>query len=169
MRKAIKYLLAAIGAVAIANVAAAQMPAAQRIPPALEKSISLDAPPAQVWEYISDPANYKEFSRAKEFWHDGKECDSKIRLTTRKGSKRSQTIGLLIPEARRISYSVTQSDYPTDKQWFYGFEILPADNNNGSRVVMSVYFGFDQLPEAMQKALSQEFDDIAGGLKKKFK
>lgn len=147
----------------------AQMPAAQRIPPALEKKVVVDAPASEVWEYISNPANYKEFSRVKEFWYEGATPESKIVLTNRKGLKRNQTIGIVIPEIMAVSYMVTESDYSTDQQWVYRFDIKPVDNNGKSEVVMSVYFGFDELPEDIKKGMAQEFDDIAEGLARKFR
>ena len=147
----------------------AQMPVAQRIPPVLEEKVELNAPADKVWEYVSNPANYKEFSRAKEFWYEGAETGSKIVLTNRKGQKRNQTIGMLVPQMRAISYMVTESDYSTDKQWVYRLDVEPGDTKDRSVVVIGVYFGFDELPEDMKKGLSAEIDDMIAGLKKKFK
>lgn len=158
-----------LGILLVPGFAVAQMAPAQRIPPALEKRVTVAASPDSVWAYVSDPANYKEFARSREFWYEGKAAGNKIVLTTRKGSKRNQTIGLILPELRRLSYTVTGSDYETDKPWHYGFEVLPAGNNGGSEVVLTVYFGFDELPAGMKNALTAEFDDIASGLATRFK
>ena len=147
----------------------AQMPAAQRIPPAVEKKVIVDAPVEAVWEYISDPANYKELSQVKEFWYEGKAAGSKVIVTSRSGVKRSQTISMKLDEFRRMAYEVKESGYGLEKPAHILLEIRPADNNGKSEVVMSVMFGFDKLPDDAKKDFAQEFDDIAAGLAKKFK
>ena len=51
----------------MSGLASAQMTAAKKIPPAIEKKIVLKASAQKVWDYISEPANYKKFSGVKEF------------------------------------------------------------------------------------------------------
>lgn len=146
----------------------AQMAAARRIPPAVEKKIVLNAPAQKVWDYISEPANYKKFSGVKTFTCQEKALNAKIELVTKAGSKREQHISVIDYDRFRICYFVTKSDYEGDKQWVYSFDVFPKGNKK-CEFVVGVYHGFDPLPEEFQAGITEEFNDIITGVSKKFK
>lgn len=146
----------------------AQMAAAQRIPPAVEKKVLLNASAQQVWDYISEPANYKKFAGVKEFTCEGKALNAKIELVTKAGSKRNQYISVIDYDHFRICYFVIQSDYEGDHQWVYSFEVFPKGKKK-CEFVVGVYHGFDPLPEDFKTGIMQEFNDIITGVSKKFK
>ena len=134
----------------------AQMTRAKRIPPAVEKKVVLNAPAQKVWDYISEPANYKKFSGVKSFTCKEKALNAKIGLTTRSGKQRNQYI------------SVIHSDYDGDNQWVYSFDVHPKGEKK-CEFVVGVYHGFEALPEGFKTGITQEFNDIITGVSKEFK
>ena len=139
-----------------------------KIPPAIEKKIVLKASAQKVWDYISEPANYKKFSGVKEFTCEEKALNAKIELTGKDGKKRSQYISVIDYDVFKICYFVTRSDYTGDKQWVYAFEVHPKGDKK-CEVVLSVYNGFDELSPEFKKGMTEEFDTIIASLQKKFK
>lgn len=95
----------------VTGVASAQMAAAKRIPPAVEKKIVLKASAQKVWDYLSEPDNYKKFSGVKSFTCEEKALNAKIELETKAGKKRSQYISVIDYDHFKICYFVTKSDY----------------------------------------------------------
>ncbi len=148
--------------------ASAQMAPAKRVPPAVEKTVVLNAPAEKVWEYVSEPANYRKFSGVKEFTCEEKALNAKIELTTRDGKKRNQHISVIDYDNFRICYFVTKSDYDGDNQWVYSFEVKSRGSKK-CELIVAVYHGFDPLPEEFKKGITQEFNDIITGVSKKFK
>ena len=146
----------------------AQMVAAQRIPPAVEKKVVLNAPAQKVWDYISEPANYKKFSGVKTFTCQEKALNAKIELVTKAGSKREQHISVIDYDHFRICYFVTRSDYEGERQWVYSFDIFPKGGKK-CEFVVAVFHGVDPLPEEFKQGITQEFNDIITGVSKKFK
>lgn len=165
MAKLLVCLFLMLGSVVTAS---AQMAAAQRIPPAVEKKIVLNAPAEKVWDYISEPANYKKFSGVKSFTCEEKALNAKIELTTKNGKKRNQHISVIDYDRYRICYFVTRSDYDGDNQWVYSFEVLPKGNKK-CEFIVAIYHGFDPLSEEFKKGITEEFNDIITGVSKKFK
>lgn len=94
------------------------------------KKIVLNTPAEKVWDYISEPANYKKFSGVKGFTCEEKALNAKIELTTKKGSKRKQHISVIDSDRYRICYYVTQSDYAGEGTWVYAFNVLPVRIRN---------------------------------------
>lgn len=148
--------------------ASAQMTAARKIPPAVEKKVVLNGTAQKVWDYISEPGNYKKFSGVKLFTCEEKALNAKIELVTKADKKRSQHISVIDYDNFKICYFVTKSDYAGDKQWVYAFEVKPKGNKK-CEVTLSIYFGFDELSPEFKEGITKEFDDIVAGLKKKFK
>lgn len=146
----------------------AQMAAAQKIPPAVEKKVVLNAPAQKVWDYISEPENYKKFSGVKEFTCEEKALNAKISLTSKNGQKRDQNISVIDYDRFKLCYFVTKSDYDGDNQWVYSFEILPKGNKK-CEFVVAIYHGFDKLSPEFEKGITEEFNDIITGVSKKFK
>ena len=144
------------------------MTAAKKIPPAIEKKIVLKASAQKVWDYISEPTNYKKFSGVKEFTCEEKALNAKIELTGKDGKKRSQYISVIDYDVFKICYFVIRSDYTNDKQWVYAFEVHPKGDKK-CEVVLSVYNGFDELSPEFKKGMTEEFDTIITSLQKKFK
>lgn len=140
----------------------------EKIPPAIEKKIVLKASAQKVWDYISEPANYKKFSGVKEFTCEEKALNAKIELTGKDGKKRSQYISVIDYDVFKICYFVIRSDYTNDKQWVYAFEVHPKGDKK-CEVVLSVYNGFDELSPEFKKGMTEEFDTIITSLQKKFK
>ena len=99
----------------MSGLVSAQMTAAKKIPPAIEKKIVLKASAQKVWDYISEPASYKKFSGVKEFTCEEKALNAKIELTGKDGKKRSQYISVIDYDVFKICYFVTRSDYTGDK------------------------------------------------------
>ena len=62
-----RILLCLVLMCCMSGLVSAQMTAAKKIPPAIEKKIVLKASAQKVWDYISEPANYKKVSGVKEF------------------------------------------------------------------------------------------------------
>lgn len=150
----------------IGNVQA-QMAAAQKIPPAVEKRVVLNAPAEKVWEYVSEPANYKKFSGVKSFTCEEKALNAKITLTTKEGKRRNQYISVIDYDHFRICYFVTHSDYDGDNNWVYSFDVYP-DGDKKCELVVAVYHGFEALPDGFKTGITQEFNDIITGVSKKF-
>ena len=107
-----------------------------------------------MWDYISEPANYKKFSGVKSFTCKEKALNAKIGLTTRSGKQRNQYISVIDYDRFRICYFVTHSDYDGDKKCEF---------------VVGVYHGFEALPEGFKTGITQEFNDIITGVSKEFK
>lgn len=82
-----RILLSFVLMCCMSGLASAQMTAAKKIPPAIEKKIVLKASAQKVWDYISEPANYKKFSGVKEFTCEEKALNAKIELTGKDGKK----------------------------------------------------------------------------------
>ena len=164
-----KLLLLLCAAVACVSGSYAQMPAAQRIPPAVEKKVTVGAAIGEVWEYVSDPANYKKMSRVKEFWYEGKETGSKIIVTGRSGVERSGIISMKFDEYHRMAFEVKESGYGLENPMHILFEMKPVDDGRRTEVTMSVMYGFDRLPDKAKKDMEQEFGNIASDLGKKFR
>ena len=148
--------------------ASAQMAAAKRVPPAVEKTVVLKAPAEKVWEYVSEPGNYKKFAGVKEFTCEEKALNAKIGLTTKSGKKRDQHISVIDYDNYRICYFVTHSDYDGDNQWVYSFDVKPKGNKK-CEFIVAVFHGFDPLPEEFKEGITQEFNDIITGVSRKFK
>lgn len=146
----------------------AQMAAATRIPPAVEKKVTLKAPAQKVWDYVSEPGNYKKLSGVKEFSCEEKALNAKIELTTKADKKRSQYISVINYDNFKICYFVTRSDYSGDDEWVYSFEIHPKGDKK-CEFVVSIYNGFDELSPEFREGITQEFNDIITGVTKKFK
>ncbi|RHR79839.1 SRPBCC family protein [Odoribacter sp. AF15-53] len=151
----------------MSGLASAQMTAAKKIPPAVEKKVVLNANAQKVWDYLSEPGNYKKFSGVQEFTCEEKALNAKIELTTKAGKKRSQYISVIDYDNFKICYFVTKSDYAGDKQWVYAFEVK-SKGSKKCEVTLSIYFGFDELSPEFKEGITKEFDDIVAGLKKKF-
>ena len=134
----------------------------------IEKKIVLKASAQKVWDYISEPTNYKKFSGVKEFTCEEKALNAKIELTGKDGKKRSQYISVIDYDVFKICYFVIRSDYTNDKQWVYAFEVHPKGDKK-CEVVLSVYNGFDELSPEFKKGMTEEFDTIITSLQKKFK
>lgn len=160
----ISIVLVLLGSVA----ASAQMAAAKRIPPAVEKKVVLNAPAQKVWDYISEPANYKKFSGVKEFTCEEKALNAKIELTTKSGSKRSQYISVIDYDAYKICYFVTLSDYDGNNKWVYSFEVHPKGNKK-CELIVAIYHGFDKLSPEFEAGITEEFNDIIAAVSRKFK
>lgn len=167
-KREMKKLLFLIVTLCVAGVASAQMAAAKRIPPAVEKKIVLKTSAQKVWDYMSEPGNYKKFSSVKVFTCEEKALNAKIELETKAGKKRNQYISVIDYDNFKICYFVTKSDYTGEKQWVYAFDIYPKGDGK-CEVVLSVFFGFDELSPEFKEGITKEFDDIIAGLKKKFK
>lgn len=150
------------------STAFSQMTAAKRIPPAVEKKVVLNAPAQKVWDYISEPANYKKFANVKEFTCTEKALNAKIKMETKAGSKRNQHISVIDYDNFRLCYFVTRSDYDGDNQWVYSFDIFPKGNKK-CEFVASIYHAGEPLSAEFEKGITQEFNDIITGLSKKFK
>lgn len=146
----------------------AQMTAAKRIPPAVEKKVVLNAPAQKVWDYVSEPGNYRKFAGIKEFSCSEKALNAKIKLVTKAGSKRDQHISVIDYDRFRICYFVTQSDYDGNNQWVYSFDVLPKGSKK-CEFVVAVYHGLEPLPENFKTGITEEFNDIITGVTKKFK
>lgn len=146
----------------------AQMAAATRIPPAVEKKVVLKVPAQKVWDYVSEPANYKKFAGVEAFSCEEKALNAKIDLTTKAGKKRNQYISVINYDNFRICYFVTKSDYDGDNEWVYSFEVHPKGDKK-CEFVVSIYHGFDELSPEFKEGITQEFDDIITGVSKKFK
>lgn len=146
----------------------AQMAAAKRVPPAVEKKITLNAPAQKVWDYISEPANYKKFAGVKEFTCEEKALNAKIHLVTKAGSQRDQYISVIDYDQYKLCYFVTHSDYDGDNQWVYAFDILPKGNKK-CQLVVSVFHGLDPLSPEFEKGITEECDGIITGVGRKFK
>lgn len=147
---------------------AAQMVAAQRIPPAVEKKVMLNAPAQKVWDYVSEPGNYKKIAGVKEFSCNEKALNAKIRLVTKAGSKRDQHISVIDYDHFRICYFVTRSDYDGDNQWVYSFDVFPKGDKK-CEFVVAVYHGLEPLPDHFKTGITEEFNNIITGVTKKFK
>lgn len=150
------------------SAVSAQMAAAKRVPPAVEKKVVLNAPAEKVWEYVSEPANYKKISGVKEFTCEEKALNAKIELTTKSGKSRSQYISVIDYDNYRICYFVTRSDYDGDNQWVYSFDIKPKGDKK-CEFIVAIFHGFEPLPAEFDKEITQEFNDIITGVSKKFK
>lgn len=146
----------------------AQMTAAKKILPAVEKKVILNAPAQKVWDYISEPENYKKFSGVKAFSCEEKALNAKIELTTKADKKRKQHIFELNFDQFKISYLVTNSDYDGDHEWAYSFNVLPKGNNKCELVVSIYYYEPGQFPAEFNEGITQEFNDIIAGVSKKF-
>ena len=85
--KEMRILLCLVLMCCMSGLASAQMTAAKKIPPAIEKKIVLKASAQKVWDYISEPTNYKKFSGVKEFTCEEKALNAKIELTGKDGKK----------------------------------------------------------------------------------
>ena len=168
MNLLIKSLVCLVVAWTAVGNARAQMAAAQRIPPAVEKKVVLNTPAQKVWDYISEPANYKKFSGVKSFTCEEKALNAKIELTTRSGKQRSQYISVIDYDHYRICYFVTHSDYDGDNQWVYSFDVRPKGEKK-CEFIVGVYHGFEALPEDFKIGITGEFNDIITGVSKKFK
>lgn len=158
-------ILLTVGAV---ETTQAQMAAARRVPPAVEKKVVLNAPAQKVWDYISEPANYKKFSGVEEFTCAEKALNAKIELTTKSGKKRSQYISVIDYDNYRLCYYTTKSDYAGDRNWVYSFDVHPKGDKK-CEFVVAVYNGFDELEPAFKEGITAEFNDIITGVTKKFK
>ena len=168
MVKKMRILLCFVLMCCMSGLVSAQMTVAKKIPPAIEKKIVLKAAAQKVWDYISEPANYKKFSGVKEFTCEVKALNAKIELTGKDGKKRSQYISVIDYDVFKICYFVTRSDYTGDKQWVYAFEVHPKGDKK-CEVVLSVYNGFDGLSPEFKKGMTEEFDTIVASFQKKFK
>ena len=93
-----------------------------------------------MWDYISEPTNYKKFSGVKEFTCEEKALNAKIELTGKDGKKRSQYISVIDYDVFKICYFVIRSDYTND-----------------------------ELSPEFKKGMTEEFDTIITSLQKKFK
>ena len=121
-----------------------------------------------MWDYISEPANYKKFSGVKSFTCKEKALNAKIGLTTRSGKQRNQYISVIDYDRFRICYFVTHSAYDGDNQWVYSFDVHPKGEKK-CEFVVGVYHGFEALPEGFKTGITQEFNDIITGVSKEFK
>ena len=167
-KREMKKFLCLMMILCTAGIASAQMTAAKRIPPAVEKKVVLKASAQKVWDYMSEPGNYRKFSGVKTFTCEEKALNAKIELETKAGKKRSQHISVIDYDNFKICYFVTKSDYAGEKQWVYAFDIYPKGDGK-CEVVLSVFFGFDELSPEFKEGITKEFDDIVSGLKKKCK
>lgn len=149
--------------------ARAQMAAAQRIDPAVEDTVRLRASAGSVWAFISDPANYAQFSGADVVTSGSRGVGGEMALSTDDGEVRKQTVAMLDEETGRVSFMVSDSKYAPGKQWVYLFRVEPEGNNKRCRVVMSVYFAGEAVPEKLKEGMAREFRRIAVGLTKKFR
>lgn len=150
------------------ETASAQMAAAKRVAPMVERKVILNAPAEKVWEYVSEPVNYKKFSGVREFTGKERCLNEQIELVTQAGHKRNQYISFLNFDRRRICYFVTKSDYDGDNQWVYSFDVFPKGKKK-CELVVGLYHGDEPLPEVFEKGITQEFDAIIAGVSKKFK
>ncbi|MEG2276835.1 MAG: SRPBCC family protein [Odoribacter sp.] len=167
MRNTIQVMICLVVMMFTAGNLQAQMAAAKKIAPAVEKKVILNAPAQKVWDYISEPENYKKFSGVKAFSCEEKALNAKIELTTKADKKRKQHISVIDYDLFKICYFVTSSDYDGDNQWVYTFEVLPKENNK-CEFVVSIYHGFDPLSPEFKEGITQEFNDIVAGVSKKF-
>lgn len=87
MKTVLKCMICLSMIVFMAGNVVAQMTAAKRIAPMVEKKVTLNAPAEKVWEYVSDPVNYKKFSGVKEFTGKERSLNEKIELLTQAGQK----------------------------------------------------------------------------------
>lgn len=168
MKRGLLMLFALLLCGGITSTVYGQMTAAKRVPPAVEKKIELKADAEKVWEYASQPVNYKAFSGVASFSGDERALNTKIELTTKKGKKRSQHISFLDFDDFRICYFVTRSDYAGSYNWVYDIKVVPLGKKK-CEVVLSLYCGLEELNPDFKKEITEEFDDIVAGLKKKFK
>ncbi|HJA14833.1 MAG TPA: SRPBCC family protein, partial [Candidatus Butyricimonas faecavium] len=145
-----KILLCFVLMCCMSGLVSAQMTAAKKVPPAIEKKIVLKVSAQKVWDYISEPANYKKFSGVKKFTCEEKALNAKIELTGKDDKKRSQYISVIDYDVFKICYFVTQSDYAGNKQWVYAFEVH-SKGDKKCEVVLSVYNGFDELSPEFKK------------------
>lgn len=163
-----KLLICLMLMLGVGVTASAQMTAAKRVAPAVEKKVVLNAPAEKVWDYVSEPANYKKLAGVKEFTCEEKALNAKIKLETKAGSKRDQYISVIDYDHFRICYFVTQSDYDGDNQWVYSFDVFPKGNKK-CEFVVAVFHGDQPLPAKFKEGITQEFNDIITGVSKKFK
>ncbi|MEG1737751.1 MAG: hypothetical protein RR259_05885, partial [Odoribacter sp.] len=81
MKNTIQMMICLVVMMFTAGNLQAQMTAAKKILPAVEKKVILNAPAQKVWDYISEPENYKKFSGVKAFSCEEKALNAKIELT----------------------------------------------------------------------------------------
>lgn len=168
MEKRVRIWIGLVAVCCCVNTVSAQMAAAKRVPPAVEKKVVLNAPAQKVWDYISEPENYRKFAEVKEFTCEEKALNAAIKLTTKEGKKRDQKISVIDYDTYKICYFVDHSDYDGDHKWVYSFEVI-ARGNKKSEFIVAVYYGLDPLSPEFEKGITQEFNDIIEGVSKKFK
>ena len=145
----------------------AQMGAAQRIKPAVEKKFTLKAPIEKVREYIMEPRNYTKFSGVKSYICEEHANEAEAKVVNKAGEAREQKVGYLSYEFHQLCFFVTKSPY-MEGQWVYAINLKPQ--GKGCEVELIANTGPDgNAPEALVKAMEQEFKDIQAGLEKKFK
>lgn len=147
--------------------AAAQMGAAQRITPAVEKKFVLKAPVENVWEYIMEPKNYAKFAGVKSYTCEEHANEAEAKVINKAGEVREQKIGYLSYEFHQLCFFVSKSPY-MEGQWVYAINLKQQGKN--CEVELLANTGPEgKAPEALVKAMEQEFKDMQIGLEKKFK
>ena len=163
-------ILAVITSTAIyAQEAPAVSRQAERIPPAIEKSITVNASVEDVWKYLSNISNYKEYSNAKELRNNGSEMGAEMVVKSQDGTNRKQIITANVEQLLRLSFKVTESDYGLVKPMNILFEVKKLGTRTKCEVVLSVFYGFDELPAKVISDLTQELNSISEALAKKFR
>lgn len=146
--------------------ASAQMGSAQRITPAVEKTFVLKAPVEKVWEYIMNPQNYVKFAGVKSYTCEEHAPEAEAKVVNKADETREQKIGYLSYEFYQLCFFVNKSPY-MNGQWVYAINL--KQKGKGCEVELVANTGPDKAPEALVKAMTQEFKDMQAGLEKKFK
>ena len=128
--KEMRILLSFVLMCCMSGLASAQMTAAKKIPPAIEKKIVLKASAQKVWDYISEPANYKKFSGVKEFTCEEKALNAKIELTGKDGKKRSQYISVIDYDVFKICYLLSDRITRAINSGFMLLKFIPKETKN---------------------------------------
>jgi len=162
-------ILAVITSTAMyAQEAPAQSRQAERLPPAIEKKVTVNASVEDVWKYLSNISNYQEYANTKESRSSGSEMGTEMMVKSQGGNSRKQVITANVEQLHRVSFKVIESDYKLEKPANILFEVKKLGTQTKCEVVLSVYYGFNELPAKAKTDLTQELENISKALAKKF-
>ncbi len=147
-----------------------QMRPATQIPPDITEKIKIKAPVDIVWDYLLSFDNIQEFGTKiiEKSVTIGQGIDAMRVLTFKNGSKRTEEIAIIAPDAKKIGVKVLSLGETYSRKFYY-FE-LTANGSSRCLVTMKAYYALNDETNKKEvaKAITTEFEILLKGLKNYF-
>lgn len=166
MKVVAKLMLSLCMMIFMTSNAFAQMAAAQRIVPVVEKNFTLKASVDEVWDYVMTPKNFMKISGVKSMDAEAFTQDATMKVVSKSGVERTQRVVYLSYEFYNLCFEVTESPYEPS-HWVYAVQLKEKGKNCAVELIMNT--GLDKSTPELKEAAEEELSAIQEGLQKKFK